>query len=185
MIVGILGIQLPTLLALLFSSGAPKTSVHSPHHKLLLILSSDLDYKGISAPVDALPTSPMASIFSGLRRAAPRISKDFFICHRCAKQTRPAMGPLRMPIRANTARTIRFNSSAAAFSKDARANTSPLAALSQSIGKEGRKAVDKTLKEPFFPKQTSNTVAYFLIGSAASVFGLVVFGGLTRLTESG
>jgi cytochrome c oxidase assembly protein subunit 15 len=28
-------------------------------------------------------------------------------------------------------------------------------------------------------------VGYWLIGSAASVFGIVVFGGLTRLTESG
>jgi cytochrome c oxidase assembly protein subunit 15 len=28
-------------------------------------------------------------------------------------------------------------------------------------------------------------VAYWLLGSAASVFGIVVFGGLTRLTESG
>ncbi len=36
-----------------------------------------------------------------------------------------------------------------------------------------------------FPDTTSNTVAYWLLGSAASVFGIVVFGGLTRLTESG
>jgi cytochrome c oxidase assembly protein subunit 15 len=28
-------------------------------------------------------------------------------------------------------------------------------------------------------------VAFWLLGSAASVFGIVVFGGLTRLTESG
>ncbi|KAJ9624366.1 Cytochrome c oxidase assembly protein cox15 [Knufia peltigerae] len=36
-----------------------------------------------------------------------------------------------------------------------------------------------------FPDTSSNTVAYWLLGSAASVFGIVVFGGLTRLTESG
>lgn len=36
-----------------------------------------------------------------------------------------------------------------------------------------------------FPKTSTNTVAYWLLGSAASVFGIVVFGGLTRLTESG
>lgn len=36
-----------------------------------------------------------------------------------------------------------------------------------------------------FPQTSSNTVAYWLLGSAASVFGIVVFGGLTRLTESG
>jgi heme a synthase len=36
-----------------------------------------------------------------------------------------------------------------------------------------------------FPDSSSNAVAYWLLGSAASVFGIVVFGGLTRLTESG
>lgn len=32
---------------------------------------------------------------------------------------------------------------------------------------------------------SDKSVAYWLLGSAASVFGIVVFGGLTRLTESG
>ena len=36
-----------------------------------------------------------------------------------------------------------------------------------------------------FPNTSSKSVAYWLLGSAASVFGIVVFGGLTRLTESG
>jgi cytochrome c oxidase assembly protein subunit 15 len=37
-----------------------------------------------------------------------------------------------------------------------------------------------------FPKKTtSKGAAIWLLGSAASVFGIVVFGGLTRLTESG
>jgi hypothetical protein len=36
-----------------------------------------------------------------------------------------------------------------------------------------------------FPKVSSRAVAYWLLGSAASIFGIVVFGGLTRLTESG
>lgn len=36
-----------------------------------------------------------------------------------------------------------------------------------------------------FPETNHAYVAYWLLGSAASVFGLVVFGGLTRLTESG
>lgn len=41
------------------------------------------------------------------------------------------------------------------------------------------------VKSSSFPEQTSKSVAYWLLGSAASVFGIVVFGGLTRLTESG
>lgn len=40
-------------------------------------------------------------------------------------------------------------------------------------------------KNRAFPKTNSKSVAYWLLGSAASVFGIVVFGGLTRLTESG
>lgn len=40
-------------------------------------------------------------------------------------------------------------------------------------------------KKKAFPETSSKSVAYWLLGSAASVFGIVVFGGLTRLTESG
>lgn len=36
-----------------------------------------------------------------------------------------------------------------------------------------------------WPETNSKAVGYWLLGSAASVFGIVVFGGLTRLTESG
>lgn len=40
-------------------------------------------------------------------------------------------------------------------------------------------------KSSSFPETSSKSVAYWLLGSAASVFGIVVLGGLTRLTESG
>ncbi|KAF2136466.1 uncharacterized protein K452DRAFT_237439 [Aplosporella prunicola CBS 121167] len=36
-----------------------------------------------------------------------------------------------------------------------------------------------------FPKVSDKKVGYWLLGSALSVFGIVVWGGLTRLTESG
>lgn len=36
-----------------------------------------------------------------------------------------------------------------------------------------------------FPNTSSKSAAYWLLASATSVFGIVVFGGLTRLTESG
>lgn len=36
-----------------------------------------------------------------------------------------------------------------------------------------------------FAPEASRSVGYWLLASAASVFGLVIFGGLTRLTESG
>lgn len=57
------------------------------------------------------------------------------------------------------------------------------------VGKEQKlnaHQIDESGTGPyFFPKVTSKIVAYWLLGSAASIFGIVVFGGLTRLTESG
>lgn len=53
--------------------------------------------------------------------------------------------------------------------------TSPLNILSQTI--LGRRKS--------FPSVSHKIVGYWLIGSAASVFGIVILGGLTRLTESG
>ncbi len=124
----------------------------------------------------------MPSLLPGLRRAAPRLSRDFFICHQCRKQSVP-LGRLKLPVKANVSRTIRFNSSAAAFPEANMIKNSPLTSLSKTISNaEKEKAIPK---KSFFPETSSNTVAYWLLGSAASVFGIVVFGGLTRLTESG
>jgi cytochrome c oxidase assembly protein subunit 15 len=60
-----------------------------------------------------------------------------------------------------------------------------LTSLSETISHVEKKLPQQQTKRAFFPETSSNTVAYWLLGSAASVFGLVVFGGLTRLTESG
>ncbi|KAH6679225.1 cytochrome c oxidase assembly protein-like protein cox15 [Halenospora varia] len=126
----------------------------------------------------------MASILPGLRRAAPRLARDFFICHQCVRQARP-LGKLQLPIKSNLSRTIRFNSSAVTFPKNG-ISSSPLVNLSQTIEKEtAGKGAEKLRKQGFFPETTSKPVAYWLLASAASVFGIVVFGGLTRLTESG
>lgn len=57
----------------------------------------------------------------------------------------------------------------------------PLSSLSETIANSQK----ETVKKSFFPKTSSRGVAFWLLGSAASVFGIVVFGGLTRLTESG
>ncbi|KAI5306684.1 Chromatin structure-remodeling complex protein rsc9 [Ascosphaera pollenicola] len=40
-------------------------------------------------------------------------------------------------------------------------------------------------KQSSFPDISDKKVAYWLLGCSASVFGIVIFGGLTRLTESG
>ncbi len=58
--------------------------------------------------------------------------------------------------------------------------SSPVLPVSKTVSQD-----EKAAKAGFFPKTSEKIVAYWLLGSAASVFGIVVFGGLTRLTESG
>lgn len=126
-------------------------------------------------------SSTMSSLLPGLRRAAPRLSRDFFICHQCTKQASP-LGRLKLPIKSNLSRTIRFNSSSAAFPEgNGFRKATPMNTLSQAISNNAKSET----KKQFFPNVTAKPVAYWLLGSAVSVFGIVVFGGLTRLTESG
>ncbi|PMD31056.1 cytochrome c oxidase assembly protein-like protein cox15 [Hyaloscypha variabilis F] len=127
----------------------------------------------------------MASFLPGLRRAAPRLASDFFICHHCQKYARPAARQLKIPVKASLSRTIRFNSSAATFPELASTKSSPLSSLSQTISNAEKERAKGGAKKGFFPETSSNAVAYWLLASAGSVFGIVVFGGLTRLTESG
>jgi cytochrome c oxidase assembly protein subunit 15 len=124
----------------------------------------------------------MASIFPGLRRVASRSSGQIFIHQQCLKQPRPTLRQLRFSMKANPG-TIRFNSSTTTIPEMlGQKKSSPLQSLSESIIAKERV---QPAKKSFFPETSSNTVAYWLLGSAASVFGIVVFGGLTRLTESG
>lgn len=125
-------------------------------------------------------SSAMSSLLPGFRRAAPRLSRDFFICHQCTKQASP-LGRLKLPIKSNLSRTIRFNSSSAAFPEGALRRPTPSNTLSQAVSSNAKSET----KKQFFPNVTAKPVAYWLLGSAVSVFGIVVFGGLTRLTESG
>jgi cytochrome c oxidase assembly protein subunit 15 len=86
---------------------------------------------------------------------------------------------MRIPGKSTLARNVRFNTTASP--EGALNNSSPLSSLSQTISHTEEKVASKK----FFPETSSRGVAYWLLGSAASVFGIVVFGGLTRLTESG
>jgi heme a synthase len=64
---------------------------------------------------------------------------------------------------------------------------SPLGGLADTLARgqqEIRDAAEER-KRGFFPETSSRTVGYWLLGSAGLVFGIVVLGGLTRLTESG
>ena len=111
----------------------------------------------------------MASVFRGfatLRRATPQLSQEFFTCRTLLQRTRhgsPLPSTFFQAFRHQTSQTISQTStplSSPAIASNIKANRS-------------------------FPKTSDKIVAYWLLGSAASVFGIVVFGGLTRLTESG
>ncbi|KAF2765922.1 COX15-CtaA-domain-containing protein [Teratosphaeria nubilosa] len=63
---------------------------------------------------------------------------------------------------------------------------SPLGSLSQRIGSRASPTESATpAQTSSWPQTCDKSAAYWLLASAASVFGIVVFGGLTRLTESG
>lgn len=125
----------------------------------------------------------MASILPGLRKATPRLSRDFFICHQCLKQPRPTLRQTKFPAKSISSRSIRFNSHTATITESAH-GVSPLSSLAESLSKSSQ-AINKESSRSRFPETSSKSVGYWLLGSAASVFGIVVFGGLTRLTESG
>ncbi|KAI9708602.1 MAG: Cytochrome c oxidase assembly protein cox15 [Bogoriella megaspora] len=116
-----------------------------------------------------------------LQRAAPQSSRRFFSSRTCILQQ-------------NARQTIRHKILTGAFRNQPKRSfvattqcsveggaVSPLGALSRTIGRPA----EATQKKGAFPDISNKSVAYWLLGSAASVFGIVVFGGLTRLTESG
>lgn len=126
----------------------------------------------------------MASIFRSfplLRQVAPRLSRRLFTCRSCQNGTSrslsglPGKSPFLKAFRTGTRQAS--TASTAALSETVHI-TSPLSSLSKTIN-------GGQIRRTFFPEVSDKVVAYWLLGSAASVFGIVVFGGLTRLTESG
>lgn len=130
----------------------------------------------------------MASLLSGLRRAAPKLSREIFVCHRCISTSmKRASIATSSAQRINLASKIKYPStivrnkatSAPALEDNA------LNRLNQEAVSDATSTQGSTKSKRSFPDTSSRGVAYWLLGSAASVFGIVVFGGLTRLTESG
>jgi len=123
---------------------------------------------------------------------ASKILEDAFVCKRCIHQQQPAslkstrdssfLQAFRKPGHYRIQQSPRHSSYSAAALPSSNAASSPLGALSQTIAKQPKKAKASSTS---FPQISNKSVAYWLLGSAASVFGIVVFGGLTRLTESG
>jgi len=122
----------------------------------------------------------------GLRRSAARLSRSSLVCGQCVQYGRaiPSSKPLSI-----------VGIAVASRGYSTPAKPLPIASLAQEIHKTkgpnthntDAKDVrnDRADKKSTFPETNSKSVGYWLLGSATSVFGIVVFGGLTRLTESG
>ncbi|KAE8351644.1 cytochrome oxidase assembly protein-domain-containing protein [Aspergillus coremiiformis] len=130
----------------------------------------------------------MASLGSSVRSFAPRLSKDFFTCRQCLRRshnyaTKSAFRT-NLPVPPFTQNINKLNS-ATLFSRAKKAfpNIISRSSSSAAVGSAVEQGASKAKSS--FPKVSDKTIAYWLLGSAASVFGIVVFGGLTRLTESG
>ncbi|ROT36604.1 cytochrome c oxidase assembly protein COX15 [Sodiomyces alkalinus F11] len=123
----------------------------------------------------------MAFFAPGLRRMAFRISSQAPIIRQCARQQPQLRSPSRIInlVRCRTYAEARTQSPTAA-------GLGGNAAAAHGTGTGGAaQAAANAAKKAFPEKTTSKAVAYWLLGSAVSVFGIVVWGGLTRLTESG
>ncbi|OOF99094.1 hypothetical protein ASPCADRAFT_140744, partial [Aspergillus carbonarius ITEM 5010] len=125
-----------------------------------------------------------------IRSFAPRLSRELFTCRQCLIRTQnhAAKSAFRrqfsaLPFTQNA--NGRANSTLQARARKLFAS-SLRRAISGSAASETIAAQEGTAKaKSSFPDVSDKKVAYWLLASAASVFGIVVFGGLTRLTESG
>ncbi|KAG6195580.1 hypothetical protein E4U50_000196 [Claviceps purpurea] len=113
-----------------------------------------------------------------IQRAAIQASPRFFACNQCL--LRQTLAP-RQRLCSRVLNAVRSRGYADA------STVTPLGGLADSVASRSTSAqAEKLIKtKAIFAKSNPKGVAYWLIGSAASVFGIVVFGGLTRLTESG
>ncbi|KAL2149331.1 hypothetical protein VTH82DRAFT_8679 [Thermothelomyces myriococcoides] len=124
----------------------------------------------------------MAFFQLGLRRAAVHLSRVPLACGSC----------WRRQVAASPSRTLQLSrvlrrSYASATTTESK---SPIGSLSSKIAESSKptgpsSASQSSGRSSSFPETNAKVVGYWLVGSAVSVFGIVVFGGLTRLTESG
>ncbi|KAF7552814.1 hypothetical protein G7046_g7296 [Stylonectria norvegica] len=115
----------------------------------------------------------MASFAPGFRRILVQASapSKFFVCNQCLRQTTRTV-PSRI---LNVVRSRTYAEAVMA---------KPMGNITAQAAARSNPSVAGAAKGAF-PKTNSKSVGYWLVGSAVSVFGIVVFGGLTRLTESG
>ena len=132
----------------------------------------------------------MASMLPALRQAAPRLTKRLFECSQRRSSTLQEhvsnLRPLStVHISRKVTRPFKLGVRPISYAVESSGAPNPkLSFPSSAVGKSSLRHGNAT-RARFFPRTSEKVVAYWLLGSAASVFGIVVFGGLTRLTESG
>ncbi|QKX58635.1 uncharacterized protein TRUGW13939_05760 [Talaromyces rugulosus] len=126
------------------------------------------------------------SLLRGFSARVP--PSELFACRQCLQNR----GHVARPFSSRTATPVsprqanRLNSYVAALrSKFKPSAFTRAASLSTTAAEQPLKQGADAKGKSSFPDVSSKSVAYWLLGSALSVFGIVVFGGLTRLTESG
>lgn len=135
-----------------------------------------------------MTSNSTSTLYSLLRHAAPNLTRHFFACRTAVRPShgQQCLKSHRQPIRYHSVRNTPFLQAfrSQSTSTAQSAQRSPLGQLSKTFGQKVEPAATEPVKR-FFPSTSTKAVAYWLLGSAASVYGIVVFGGLTRLTESG
>ncbi|KAE8151220.1 cytochrome oxidase assembly protein-domain-containing protein [Aspergillus avenaceus] len=121
-----------------------------------------------------------------MRSFTPRLSKELFTCRQCLRsQNYATKSAFRKNFAAPFAQPTSKINTAASFARARNAFPNILKRSVSDSTTANAAAEGASKAKSSFPKVSDKTVAYWLLGSAASVFGIVVFGGLTRLTESG
>ena len=125
--------------------------------------------------------SPISLRATMLGRAASRSQflGELFTCRQC-RQNRSFITSTRQRfVKQPFGKSMRYNSTIlSTFRPKKTTGTIPKSFFTTA-------ADEAAATKSRFPSVTSKVVSYWLLGSAASVFGIIVFGGLTRLTESG
>lgn len=127
----------------------------------------------------------MSLLQLGMRRAVLQMPKAAFVCRQCLlrqQQQQKLSPPSRI---ANILRARGYAATARAGSPAGSVGGGKVAAAASQPARQPGPEAGAEARSSSFPEVSSKAVAYWLLGSAASVFGIVVFGGLTRLTESG
>jgi cytochrome c oxidase assembly protein subunit 15 len=135
----------------------------------------------------------MASIQSGMRRAITQISRSSFVCRQCLRQQRTfapssSPSPIWSSLRGASRRyesTATQAPPAGSLAGKVSAVATELKAQSTIASSSSASSSSTSSQSSSFPETNSKSVGIFLLASAASVFGIVILGGLTRLTESG